>query len=94
MTDPVDPNASLQYDGLGQDPDRTYLRLKGCREKLCLVQMDVPRHWSDEVGQAINLIDMVGKQGARLTSHLDWHVTKEPSGSLTKTKQVATRKKK
>ena len=60
MTDPVDPNASLQYDGLGQDPDRTYLRLKGCREKLCLVQMDVPRHWSDEVGQAINLIDMVG----------------------------------
>jgi hypothetical protein len=22
--------------------------------------MDVPRHWSDEVGQAINLIDMVG----------------------------------
>ncbi len=41
-----------------------------------------------------NLIDMVGKQGARLTSHLDWHVTKEPSGSLTKTKQVATRKKK
>jgi hypothetical protein len=41
-----------------------------------------------------NLIDMVGKQGAKLTSHLDWHVTKEPSGSLTKTKQVATRKKK
>ena len=42
-----------------------------------------------------NLIDMVGKQGAKLTSHLDWHLTtKEPSGSLTKTKQVATRKKK
>ena len=41
-----------------------------------------------------NLIDMVAKQGAKLTSHLDWHITKEPSGSLTKTKQVATRKKK
>ena len=42
-----------------------------------------------------SLIDMVGKQGARLTSHLDWHLTtKEPSESLTKTKQVATRKKK
>lgn len=40
------------------------------------------------------VIDMVGKQGAKLTSHLDWHVTKEPSGSLPKTKQVATRKKK
>lgn len=41
-----------------------------------------------------NLIDMVGKQGARLTSHLDWHVTtKEPSKDR-KVKQVATRKKK
>ena len=40
-----------------------------------------------------NLIDMVGKQGARLTSHLDWHVTKEPSKDP-KVKQVATRKKK
>ena len=40
-----------------------------------------------------NLIDMVGKQGARLTSHLDWHVTKEPSKDQ-KVKQVATRKKK
>ena len=40
-----------------------------------------------------NLIDMVGKQGARLTSHLDWHLTKEPSKDL-KVKQVATRKKK
>ena len=40
------------------------------------------------------VIDMVGKQGAKLTGHLDWHLTKEPSGSLTKTKQVATRKKK
>ena len=40
-----------------------------------------------------NLIDMVGKQGAKLTSHLDWHVTKEPSKDP-KVKQVATRKKK
>ena len=41
-----------------------------------------------------NLIDMVGKQGARLTSHLDWHLTtKEPSKDP-KVKQVATRKKK
>ena len=40
------------------------------------------------------VIDMVGKQGAKLTGHLDWHLTKEPSESLTKTKQVATRKKK
>ena len=40
-----------------------------------------------------NLIDMVAKQGARLTSHLDWHVTKEPSKDP-KVKQVATRKKK
>ena len=40
-----------------------------------------------------NLIDMVGKQGARLTSHLDWHVTTEPSKDQ-KVKQVATRKKK
>lgn len=40
-----------------------------------------------------NLIDMVGKQGARLTSHLDWHLTKEPSKDQ-KVKQVATRKKK
>ena len=41
-----------------------------------------------------NLIDMVGKQGAKLTSHLDWHLTtKEPSKDL-KVKQVATRKKK
>ena len=41
-----------------------------------------------------NLIDMVGKQGARLTSNLDWHVTtKEPSKDR-KVKPVATRKKK
>lgn len=40
-----------------------------------------------------NLIDMVGKQGARLTSHLDWHLTEEPSKDQ-KVKQVATRKKK
>jgi len=40
-----------------------------------------------------NLIDMVAKQGAKLTSHLDWHLTKEPSKDL-KVKQVATRKKK
>jgi NAD/NADP transhydrogenase alpha subunit len=40
-----------------------------------------------------NLIDMVAKQGAKLTSHLDWHVTKEPSKDP-KVKQVATRKKK
>jgi hypothetical protein len=40
-----------------------------------------------------NLIDMVGKQGAKLTSHLDWHLTKEPSKDQ-KVKQVATRKKK
>ena len=39
------------------------------------------------------VIDMVGKQGAKLTSHLDWHVVKEPSKDL-KVKQVATRKKK
>jgi hypothetical protein len=24
-----------------------------------------------------NLIDMVGKQGARMTSHLDWHLDKK-----------------
>jgi len=41
-----------------------------------------------------NLIDMVGKQGAKLTSHLDWHLTKEPSKDPSKVKQVATRKKK
>jgi NAD/NADP transhydrogenase alpha subunit len=40
-----------------------------------------------------NLIDMVGKQGAKLTNHLDWHLTKEPSKDQ-KVKQVATRKKK
>ena len=39
------------------------------------------------------VIDMVGKQGAKLTSHLDWHLTKEPSKDQT-VKQVATRKKK
>ena len=39
------------------------------------------------------VIDMVGKQGAKLTSHLDWHVVQEPSKDL-KVKQVATRKKK
>ena len=39
------------------------------------------------------VIDMVGKQGAKLTGHLDWHLTKEPSKDL-KVKQVATRKKK
>jgi len=38
------------------------------------------------------VIDMVGKQGAKLTSHLDWHLTKEPKDQ--KVKQVATRKKK
>ena len=26
-----------------------------------------------------NLIDMVGKQGARMTSHLDWHLDKKPA---------------
>ena len=41
-----------------------------------------------------NLIDMVGKQGAKLTSHLDWHLSKEPTKDLPKVKQVATRKKK
>ena len=40
------------------------------------------------------VIDMVGKQGAKLTSHLDWHLTKEPTKDLPKVKQVATRKKK
>ena len=39
------------------------------------------------------VIDMVGKQGAKLTGHLDWHLTKEPSKDQ-KVKQVATRKKK
>ena len=39
------------------------------------------------------VIDMVGKQGAKLTGHLDWHVTKEPSKDR-QVKQVATRKKK
>ena len=39
------------------------------------------------------VIDMVGKQGAKLTSHLDWHVVKEPSKDR-KVTQVATRKKK
>jgi len=39
------------------------------------------------------VIDMVGKQGAKLTSHLDWHLTKEPTKDQ-KVKQVATRKKK
>ena len=39
------------------------------------------------------VIDMVGKHGAKLTSHLDWHLTKEPSKDHT-VKQVATRKKK
>ena len=39
------------------------------------------------------VIDMVGKTSAKLTSHLDWHVTKEPSKDQ-KVKQVATRKKK
>ncbi len=40
------------------------------------------------------VIDMVGKQGAKLTSHIDWHLTKEPSKDHPKVKQVATRKKK
>ena len=26
-----------------------------------------------------NLIDMVGRQGARMTSHLDWHLDKKQS---------------
>ena len=39
------------------------------------------------------VIDMVGKTSAKLTSHLDWHVIKEPSKDQ-KVKQVATRKKK
>ena len=39
------------------------------------------------------VIDMVGKQGAKLTSHLDWHLTKEPTKDQ-KVEQVATRKKK
>ena len=26
-----------------------------------------------------NLIDMVGRQGARMTSHLDWHLDKKPA---------------
>ena len=25
------------------------------------------------------VIDMVGKQGARMTSHLDWHLDKKPA---------------
>jgi uncharacterized membrane-anchored protein YhcB (DUF1043 family) len=40
------------------------------------------------------VIDMVGKQGAKLTSHIDWHLTKEPSKDPSTVKQVATRKKK
>ena len=40
------------------------------------------------------VIDMVGKQGAKLTGHLDWHLTKEPRKDPTRVKQVATRKKK
>ncbi len=40
-----------------------------------------------------NLIDMVAKQGAKLTGHLDWHAIKEPRKDP-KVKQVATRKKK
>lgn len=42
------------------------------------------------------VIDMVGKTSAKLTSHLDWHVTsstKEPRTDR-QVKQVATRKKK
>ena len=40
-----------------------------------------------------NLIDMVAKQGAKLTGHLDWHTIKEPRKDP-KVKQVAIRKKK
>ncbi len=40
-----------------------------------------------------NLIDMVAKQGAKLTGHLDWHAIKEPRKDP-KVKQVAIRKKK
>ncbi len=40
-----------------------------------------------------NLIDMVAKQGAKLTGHLDWHAIKEPRKDQ-KVKQVAIRKKK
>ena len=40
------------------------------------------------------VIDMVAKQGTRLTGHLDWHRTKEPRKDPTRVKQVATRKKK
>ena len=40
------------------------------------------------------VIDMVAKQGAKLTGHLDWHLIKEPRKDPTKVKQVATRKKK
>ena len=40
------------------------------------------------------VIDMVAKQGTKLTGHLDWHLTKEPRKDPTRVKQVATRKKK
>ena len=39
------------------------------------------------------VIDMVAKQGAKLTGHLDWHLIKEPRKDQ-QVKQVATRKKK
>lgn len=41
-------------------PDRTYLDLRGARERLCRAQTHVPAHWRSDLETAIRIIDEVG----------------------------------
>lgn len=49
-----------EHEPPADETDRLYLLLLGAREKLCLAQMLVPRHWSADLQDALDHIDMVG----------------------------------
>ena len=40
--------------------DRTYLDLKGARERLCRAQVTVPAWWRPDLDRAVAIIDNVG----------------------------------
>ena len=45
---------------LAAEGDRTYLDLKGARERLCRAQVHVPAHWRSDLQAALDHIDLVG----------------------------------
>lgn len=66
--------ARAEHAEMGDDSDRTYLDLKGARERLCRAQMHVPDHWRSDLDTAVRIIDEVGSA----TCPQQWSVHDQP----------------